>query len=1021
MKYKINYSGKKSNNPRKTSYKSSLLANRRFAHTGKFRVNNILNRRTKYGRKSKKSIGSKSFRKKLSKILSTLFGILFFVFIVLLIWMGTFLQEVNNSLPEPGKLIERRQAESSIIYDRNNVELYKLHDGKQNRIYTKLEDYPKHLVLAVLAAEDSEFYEHKGLDWVGTLRCVYLSSRKYITGKGNVCGASTISQQLVRNTLMFDAFGDLAYDRSTTLNTIKRKIREMLMTMQVEKTLTKDELLEMYMNEVNLGGMNYGFEAGSQAIFGKSAKELTIEESALMAGLLRSPSSYNPINGSQPEMAIVNKDRILDLMLKHKDKISKHLDVSGVDLSEEIVAQLKDKEIVYNPGKMQIKAPHFVFYVKDELVKMYDLETVERGGLRIYTTLDYDAQKIAEEGLQKGIEQKGKRHNVNNGSMVAINPPTGEIIVMVGSVDYWATDNKKIDGNVNVSTSLRQMGSSFKPFTYLTAISQGYSTSFPAHDIEDFKFGAYRPNNWDFKFYGPMLMREALVKSRNISAVSAIQQVGIEPTIQTAEKLGITTLKDKSKYGLSLTLGAAEEKLLEHTYAFTVFANEGKKVPLTSILRVEDSRGNIIYEKPEATPEQVFDEKEIYLLNWIMCDVGGYGDQIGNSVFLNKGRRFVCGKGGTTNGPKDLTGFIYHKNLAVGIWVGNNDNTPFPGAYSSTVPLPIASDFMKNPSVISKYPSVLFSRPGGVVSASACRDTGLLASPENPCPKESIVYIQGKAPAFDPRKLITVCKSNGLIPTNLELARKYDLVEDRTVFENFTFMLTNQDGAFKSYFSRDPYRYLFEMPGMGECALPAGTTNSIIEITAPGAGSSYNTGDAVHFESFAISSSGISYVEYRFAGSAISTKLTTSPYAFDWTVPSSLSSGTYNIVARVVDTNGIQTETTIALAITNPTPETAVQINAPSNGQSISLATGFPVSVSAIITPSGASISSVSFVITGTDAGNSTYSKTLVDGNSSDGFGSSWIKDASVKAGNYKIRAIATGAKESSINISVVE
>ena len=1014
MKYKINYSSK-------NKYNSRIYNKRNPFSARSFKVNNMLNKKTRYGQRKKGRLDKSKFRKKFSKFISTVIGIGFFLFVIFLIWVGSFLQEVNNSLPEPGKLIERRQVESSIIYDRNGEELYKINDGKQNRIYTKLEDYPPHLVVAVLAAEDKDFYEHKGLDWFGIMRCSYLSARYYVTKKGSVCGASTISQQIVRNTLMFDAFGDKAYDRSTFLSTAERKVREMLMTMQVEKTLSKEELLEMYMNEVNLGGMNYGFEAGSQAIFGKSAKELTIEESALLAGIIRSPSAYNPIIGSTPEMAVVNKDRVLDLMLKHKDNFTKHVDLGELEITSELIEEAKTKEIAYNPGRMNIKAPHFVFYVKDELVKMYDLETVERGGLRIYTTLDYEAQKIAEDTLKRGIEQKGKRHNVNNGAMVAINPPTGEIITMVGSVDYWNTTDKRVDGNVNVTTALRQMGSSFKPFTYLTAITQGYSTGMPAHDIEDYKFGAYRPSNWDYRFNGPMLMREALVKSRNISAVSAIQLVGIDQTIQVAERLGITTLTDKSKYGLSLTLGAAEEKLLEHTYAFSVFAMEGRKAPLTSILKVEDSRGKVIYEKPAVEADRVFDEKEIYLLNWIMCDAGGFGDQLGNSVFINKGKRFACGKGGTTNGPKDLTGFMYHKNLAVGIWVGNNNNEIFPGAFSSTVPLPIASEFMKNSTILAKYPSALFNRPAGVVTGTACRDTGLLAAPENPCPKDTIVYIQGKAPAYDPRKVVTVCKSNGLIPTNLELARKYDLTVDRQVFENFTFVSPNQDGAFKSYFSRDPYNYLFAMPGTGECALPEGVSNLIIEITKPANGSAYDSGGKINFESYALATGGVNYVEYRFGGSSISSRISTAPFSFEWTIPASLSTGTYTVTARMVSNTGEQKESTVSLNITNPTPTPVITITTPASGTSKSIATGFPINITASMAPASSTITAMTFTITGTDPANSSYTKTIVDSNSADGWSVNWAKDVSVVVGNYRIRATASTATESSVNIILTE
>jgi len=519
---------------------------------------------------------SKLKTKKFKKFLYISIGILFFLGCSGLIVAGIYLKNLQTSLPSPDELIERTSDQSTKIYDRNGALLYTVY-GNQNREFVSIEDVPEYTRWAVLAAEDIEFYQHKGLDYMGIAKAFYQN----ITHGEVVRGASTVTQQLIKTTLLYDILGDEAYEQKYS-----RKIKEILITMQVEQTLTKDEILQMYMNEIPLGGVNYGFQAASKAYFGKDVRDLTLAESALIAGLIQSPGIYSPLFGTNPELAKVRQTYVLDQMLKHKN-------LTGV--TEEEIDQAKEEELVYSTTRIDIKAPHFVFYVKQLLEKEFGVDRVERGGLKVTTTLDYSIQEIAQDEVVKGITTRGLPYKVNNGAAVVMNPNTGEILAMIGSIDYWNTQDPRVDGNVNITTSNRQVGSSAKPYVYLAGFGRGFSPATLAPDIK-MSFGNYSPNNWDMGFEGIGTARKNLGRSRNLSSVYTLQMVGIDAFLQTTEKLGITTLKSKADYGLALALGAGEMKLLEHTAAFGVFANEGIRNETVSILKVEDSKGQVLKE-----------------------------------------------------------------------------------------------------------------------------------------------------------------------------------------------------------------------------------------------------------------------------------------------------------------------------------------------------------------------------------------------------------------------------------------
>jgi membrane peptidoglycan carboxypeptidase len=818
-------------------------------------------------------------KSKMRKVLYITAGVLFFIGCAALIAVGVYLKGLQSSLPSPDELVDRSSDQSTQIFDRNGELLYTVY-GNQNREFVPIEEIPEHTKWAVLAAEDIEFYQHKGLDYAGIVMSVIQNVRK-----GSITrGASTITQQLVKNTILYDILGDEIYRQ-----TYSRKIKEILVTMQVEQTLTKDQILQMYMNEIPLGGVNYGFQAAANAYFGKDVGELTLAESALIAGLIQSPGVYSPLFGTNPESAKTRQTYVLDQMLKHKD-------LTGV--TKEQIEAAKSEELVYNTKRIDIKAPHFVFYVKQQLEEEYGVDRVERGGLKVTTTLDYSIQEIAEEEVRNGIAKNGMPL-VHNGASVVMDPNTGEVLAMVGSVDYWNTEDPKVDGNVNVATSLRQVGSSAKPYVYITAFGKGYGPWTLAPDIR-MSFGNYKPDNWDSTFEGLGTARRNLGRSRNLPSAYTLQMVGVDAFLQTVDKLGVTTLKNKADYGLSLALGAGEMKLIEHASAFSVFANEGVRNDTLSILKVEDSKGEVLKEVTEFDGKQVIDEKEIYLLNYILCDLGGVGDRIGGVYTRVKGTN-VCFKTGTTDGPRDLTTVMYHKNLVVAVWAGNNDNSVGTDRWGVSVPLPIANAIMTR--LTDRYKVELFTRPSGILSTSVCRDTGAVPADGVNCEKEATVYIAGRAPQTDTRESVPICISNGLVPTNLEQARAFNLVQDK-VYMTFQPENVQQRKTYQEYLlAMQNSAYIFEKPASGVCPLPLGPDNApIIDLEKPTSGQSFKHNESMEIKGSVRYQGSISDFAITIDGTPVTATLDDGKFSVTYSF-SPLSVGNHTLLITAKDNN----------------------------------------------------------------------------------------------------------------------
>ncbi|GIW64984.1 MAG: hypothetical protein KatS3mg092_0917 [Patescibacteria group bacterium] len=549
-----------------------------------------------------------------------------------------------KSLPSPKNIGKINYQLSTHIYDRNGKILYEIYRD-QNRTPISLSQLPKYVIQATIAIEDKDFYNHKGVDLIGgVLRAI----KENIFNKGGIQGGSTITQQLVKSALL------------SPERTWERKIKEIILALWAERIYTKDQILEMYLNQVSYGGAAYGVEEAAKTYFGKSAKELNLEEAAFLAGLPQAPSIYSPYNDK--EAAIKRRNQVLEAMYK-QGYIDKNLKVKSQNSKLDVL-----------PPKNKILAPHFVFYVKSQLEDYFGTKMVEEGGLKVVTTLDLDIQKKAEEILKEEIE-KISYLNVTNGAILVTRPSTGEILAMVGSVDYFLEPW----GAFNVTTGLRQPGSSIKPLMYSLALQNGFTAATILDDSPTvFQIPGsvpYKPVNYDGKFHGKIPLRYALANSYNIPAVKVMEKIGVENFIDYAQKLGITTWQDKNRYGLSLALGGGEVRMVDMAQAFGVLANLGFKVPLTYYLKIENSNEEIIKEINPFKIKEI-DHGVAYIISDILSDNQARVWAFGPGSALEIPGFRVAVKTGTTDNKKDNWTIGYTPDFLVVVWVGNNDGTP---------------------------------------------------------------------------------------------------------------------------------------------------------------------------------------------------------------------------------------------------------------------------------------------------------------------------------------------------------
>ena len=576
----------------------------------------------------------------LTALFGTIAGIIGFVIVVA--W-------VSRSLPDPNSIV-RHDGFSTKITDRNGGTLYELYQD-YNRIPIKIADIPLVLQQATISIEDKEFYTHQGFSTIGYLRGIL----RFVT-TGRAIGGSTLTQQLVKNVLL------------TSDRTLTRKVKELILSMQIEKKFTKDEILQMYLNEAPYGGTAVGIAAAAERYFGIEPKDLSLTQAAILAGMPQAPSRYSPY-GSDSKAYVARATDVLRRM-REDGKIT---------VEAEKAADMELPNVQFKPQTAALKAPHFVFYVKDQLVNLLGEALVEQGGYTVTTTLDSDLQDGAQTAVKEEVDKLTSVH-VTNGAAMVMNPQNGEILAMVGSKDYFAPD---YDGQVNVVMSSRQPGSTIKPVTYATAFAKGYSPSSMLLDVPTKFPGAtadkpYEPQNYDGKFRGPVQLRYALASSLNIPAVKLLSLVGVKDMLQQAYDMGFDSLEptaaNMSRLGLSVTLGGGEVRLFDLVHAYSAFANGGDKVEPVSILKVEKD-GKVLYEAKQAQKQQVVSPEVAFLIDNVLSDNNARLLTFGANSYLNMNGKPIAVKTGTTNDKRDNWTIGWSTNAVVGVWVGNNDNS----------------------------------------------------------------------------------------------------------------------------------------------------------------------------------------------------------------------------------------------------------------------------------------------------------------------------------------------------------
>jgi len=652
-----------------------------------------------------------------------------FIFLSLAIGFSLY---VFWGLPAPWKLTSWPYPVSTQIFDRNGKLLYEIY-ADQNRTPVKLSEIPEYVKWATISAEDKNFYKHHGFSYLGIARAAF-----NIIFKQKLQGGSTITQQLVKNALL------------SPERTLRRKIREFFLTWAVEAIYSKDKILEMYLNHVPYGGTAWGIESASKLYFGKKAKDLTLAEAALLAGLPASPTRYSPF-GAHPELAKERQEWVLKRMVEDKK------------ITEKEAEEAKNQELVFAPSQVGIKAPHFVMYVKEQLVEKYGQRKVEQGGLRVKTTLDLNIQEFAQEAVASEVS-KLKNYQVSNGAALVTSPKTGEILAMVGSRDYFAKD---IQGNYNVTTALRQPGSAIKPLNYALGIMDKKITLATVFNDTPTCFQVpnqplYCPTNYDNTFHGPMQVRFALGNSINVVAVKVLALNTLEKFIPFAQKMGLETLSDPKRYGLSLTLGGGEVRMTDMAVAFGVFANLGIKQPLISILEVSDYTGKVLEKTQIKEGERIIPMEVAYLISHALLDNNARLVAFGSSSYLVvKNHPEVSVKTGTTNDKKDNWTIGYTPDFLVAAWVGNNDNKPMSAVASGvTGASPIWNKIMSF--VLKDKKQNWPAKPEGVIGASICILSGM-APGDSGCQTRFEYFLEGTVPKDQEflKKSILINKTNG--------------------------------------------------------------------------------------------------------------------------------------------------------------------------------------------------------------------------------------------------------------------
>ncbi len=881
----------------------------------------------------------------------------------------------SRDLPDPNGIVNRTVAQSTKIYARDgSTLLYEVH-GEERRTVIELDSIPERMKWATIDIEDKDFYRHGGVDIRGIIRAVFKNLvRLDVHGQGG----STITQQFIKNAI-------LTNEKSYT-----RKIKEAVLAYQIEKRFTKDQILKLYFNEIPYGRNAYGVEAAAQAYFGKTTGALTIDEAALLAALPQAPSYYSP-DGNHTDALIARQHTVLDKMVEQG-----HLTQAEADEARTVDTLAKVVE-----RREAITAPHFVIYVKEQLAEKYGEKLIEQGGLKVITTLEPNLQQIAEGAVTDGMA-KVERYGGSNASLVALNPHTGQILAMVGSRDYFDEEH---DGNVNVALRPRQPGSSFKPIVYAQAFREGYTPETILFDLTT-NFGgtpAYVPSNYDGSEHGPVSMRQALAGSLNIPAVKTLYLAGLDDVIDFAHQLGYSTLNDKDRYGLSLTLGGGEVKLLEHAGAFGVFANEGVRMPSVAILRVEDHAGKVLEEAKEEGGERIIDENVARLVSSVLSDNNARAYIFGQRNSLTLGSRPVAAKTGTTNDFRDAWTVGYTPDLVAGVWTGNNDNSEMGrGADGSVIAAPIWHQFMER--ATNGAPIVSFKAPKANNAEKPILQGRLAGGEKVKVDSVTLKEIPSSCLADWPKEFVV----------EKELESTHDIL--------FFVDKDNPRGPQPDRPERDPQYERWEgpvrawaekngklttRPAKESCDLRVAKNNPVVEFDSPDDGADVS-GSSITAEVSVSTKRSVSSVTF-FLDDVEVKKVTSSPYKAKISL-TGVGAGFHSLRATATDSIGQSGSTTININVRGAGSNATLYFTEPEPRSTRTLESGALTLRVSASDPDG--IASVSFLIA-KSGGNTTELRASGSGS----YSAAWTPGS---AGTYSITAVLTDNKNNTTSSDAV-
>jgi len=902
--------------------------------TSKFKIKN--SKSPAHTRKWNSVHGKSSSKRKLFKLNLSRYKKAFYVgcgFLVIVLFIGAlygfgWLQSLTEQLPSPDKPFGVQNAASE-IYDRNGKLLYRVY-GNDNRDPISIKDVPPLMKYSVLAAEDIGFYQHGGVDIPSVIRCAILN-----IAKQSACGGSTITQQLIKQTAL------------TNERSWERKIKEVILALEIEKERSKDQILEMYLNVIPEGSNIYGIKSAAQEYFGKDLKDLNLAQYAVLASIPQDPNNLSPTRSSNANSEALVKDRqmyVLGEMEKYMDQINAGIKAdTGSDanlLTKQMIDDARNFTLVYsNPTKSdELKAPHFVFFVEKLLQERgynngepFTMDSLETQGYKIYTTLDLDYQQIAEEQVKKGVDVYGKKYGADNAALVALNPNNGEIMAMVGSYDYFGASkpagctgsNCTFNPEVNIIDSLQSYGSSMKPIVYYDAIEKGVISAGSIIPDIPIKIGNYKPKNFGSVFTGIRPARIQLTDSQNIPAITLLDTLGVDNFVTELKRWGYSTLTDPRGYGPSLAVGGADIKLIDHAQAYGILATEGTLYPYEGVLKIVDRNGNVVF---NYTPQgqQIADPRAAYIVNNMLnANNGGPGlnSKNGGPDYKGWDARDIAGKTGTSEDFKETLFCTYTPEMVVVGWLGNNNNKPMSSKVSGFGSArPWIAEFMLR--IGKTFPPTPFNRPAGVVDKSNCDGQG------SDCTgvKSDLGLVDVNPPSYVTVKQYTVCTDE---PDHLARQLDIDLGKSMTVtVKSYTEPDTKLQSFLDTYVSAHP-EYGGVVPTL-PCDInrsPNGTLEPWAVISSPTNGQVVGTTVDLQYNAFTANANAvISKTEVYLDGNGPILQPAVLPYSGSLSL-GVLSPGNHALTIKTYDNAGQVGTNSVTIIV--PEPPTAVPTETP--------------------------------------------------------------------------------------------